>query len=345
MPHVDEGRLTAWLDGALAPGDPVGAEIARHLETCADCRRRLEEARELRGQTEAILAAAEAPPSRAPGFARLAARAGSGPTPDGARGPRRRRRWSVPATGLAWAASVALAVSAGWLARDLSLRRGEGAAPFAGAPAVPEPGPPGPAVREEGREPKGEALEPPTDDIAVSAARQKERGTADAGEAPAARAAPEPSAMAAVAAESDPFHAPPDPEAGRAAGAPDATGCWERESGAEGRGLPERIRLAPAARSADGTQGAADAIRGREAQGLVSEAGGGVVAHWAEFGPDSVWIGGAGPETLRMRLEGDRLAGLSRARPGKDGSPEARADTERGAAAVPVAWRRVPCEP
>ena len=45
MPHVLEGQLHAYLDGALAPSDPQFAEIEAHLAGCADCRARLEHER------------------------------------------------------------------------------------------------------------------------------------------------------------------------------------------------------------------------------------------------------------------------------------------------------------
>jgi len=340
VPHVDEGRLTAWLDGALGPGDPAGAEVARHLEACADCRHRLEEARELRERAAAILAEADVPAGPAPGFERIAARARGGAPAHRSRRSRRRR--SVPATGLAWAASVALAVTAGWLARDLSLRRGDALPPFAGAPAAEEASRADREVAEERPENRAEEQRMRVEDAATPPARQRseagpegkavpsERGegeeTREAGKARASRAepAPAPAALAAIAGDADPFHAPPDPEAAGVAGAPDAAGCWEREIAA--RGLPARIRLEP------GT-------------GVVTDAGGRIVARWTGFAADSVWIGGAGPETLRLHLEGDRLTGRSRLRPGEDAAMAAEAKAGGGAGPVPAVLRRVPCEP
>ncbi|HUH13554.1 MAG TPA: zf-HC2 domain-containing protein, partial [Longimicrobiales bacterium] len=72
MPHIDEGRLAAYLDGALGASDPAGAAAVRaHLETCADCRARLEEERALRERASAILGLAEPPGIEGPGFEEL----------------------------------------------------------------------------------------------------------------------------------------------------------------------------------------------------------------------------------------------------------------------------------
>ena len=82
-------------------------------------------------------------------------------------------------------------------------------------------------------------------------------------------------------------------------------------------------------------------------QGGMSDpvAGGRIVARWTGVASDSVWIGGAGPETQRLRLEGDRMAGRSRLRPGDDSSMDAGAVAGAGAEPVPAVLRRVPCEP
>lgn len=98
MPHADEGTLHAYLDGALE--GPAKAQVQQHLAACHDCRVALEEARALIGQAAKILEGgrpaveAVAPPLAAPA-------------------PRRRRM--IP---LAWAASLAVALAAGWFARS-----------------------------------------------------------------------------------------------------------------------------------------------------------------------------------------------------------------------------------
>ena len=81
MPHLDEGALHAYLDGALvteagnaaeaqrgsvsdsqvkdeAIAYPSVAEVEQHLSACADCRDALEKARELREMSASILSAA-----------------------------------------------------------------------------------------------------------------------------------------------------------------------------------------------------------------------------------------------------------------------------------------------
>jgi anti-sigma factor RsiW len=83
MQHVDEGRLHAWLDGELPDTGAEGARaLERHIEGCAACRNRADEARRMIGEASAILGGADpgemaapravparrstAPPPRAP---------------------------------------------------------------------------------------------------------------------------------------------------------------------------------------------------------------------------------------------------------------------------------------
>jgi hypothetical protein len=113
MPHITDGLLHAYLDGAVgaltpageAPDGPTVADVEAHLQACVDCRARLEAERAVRAAAGLILADAsgsvEVPP-----FEGLL-------TDTAIRGaPRRRRTW-LP---LAWAASLFLAVGAGWWA-------------------------------------------------------------------------------------------------------------------------------------------------------------------------------------------------------------------------------------
>ena len=107
MSHVDEGTLHAILDGALdalsdageLPGGATAADVIEHLRTCADCRARLEAERSIRASAGLILNDARLPDVDVPPFAGL---------PVAERG--RRGRW-IP---LGWAASILLAVGAGW---------------------------------------------------------------------------------------------------------------------------------------------------------------------------------------------------------------------------------------
>jgi len=131
MSHVDEGRLHALLDGALHAHDPADAQaVELHLAACADCRARLEAAAALReeaGELLAVLPRVDVPPfqeieRRAAGSAG-AARSGAPATVGAAGGAgagrsRFARLVASPFGGMAWAATVVLAIGLGWLLRD-----------------------------------------------------------------------------------------------------------------------------------------------------------------------------------------------------------------------------------
>lgn len=129
MPHVGEGQLHAFLDGALGLDHPEEAGgVEEHLRACPDCRARLAEARGLRERAREILEEAAPVRTDLPPFEELVRRAGEREGGDGSAeglgsgggipGPPSggRVRWLRR---LAWAASVALAVGVGWTARDL----------------------------------------------------------------------------------------------------------------------------------------------------------------------------------------------------------------------------------
>ena len=125
MSHVDEGRLHAFLDGALRAEDPADAErVELHLAACADCRARLDEAARLRDEATALLGAAQPRVAATPSFEAIRARAGAIAAREGApsttAAPTRRRRafLATPFNGVAWAATVVLAVGLGWMLRD-----------------------------------------------------------------------------------------------------------------------------------------------------------------------------------------------------------------------------------
>jgi hypothetical protein len=124
MPHLDDGILHAWLDGALEalaaadalPDGMQAADVVAHLEHCADCRGRLEMERQTRERAGLVLrdaapARLETPPFRAAGAA----------------SSRPRRRTVLP---YAWAASLLLAAGAGWWGSQISRD------PRAAAPSV-----------------------------------------------------------------------------------------------------------------------------------------------------------------------------------------------------------------
>ena len=108
MSHVDEGLLHAWIDGAFGAGDPDGDAIEAHIAACAECTVRAEEARRLKARAGAVLQHVAPDAVRVEPFDRMvAARRAS-------RDAQPRRRAMVP---MAWAASIMLAVTAGWMAR------------------------------------------------------------------------------------------------------------------------------------------------------------------------------------------------------------------------------------
>jgi hypothetical protein len=112
MPHVDDGVLHAYLDGALGALADAGvlqdgasaADVEAHLRDCGDCRARLESERTVRAQAGSVLHDARPAFIDIPPFERIAPAA-----------PRRRRSTLQ----YAWAASVLLALGAGWMGGSL----------------------------------------------------------------------------------------------------------------------------------------------------------------------------------------------------------------------------------
>lgn len=121
MSHLTEGQLHAHLDGSLEGlGGMSRDEVRMHLSVCADCRFRLEAASEVRERASALLRAAAPPLSAPPALEELQQRAGRGGVEDGPRTVvERERRRGGAARPIAWAASLAVAVTAGWLARGV----------------------------------------------------------------------------------------------------------------------------------------------------------------------------------------------------------------------------------
>jgi hypothetical protein len=111
MQHVDEGILHGYLDGALPalvearalPAGVTAADVEDHLRICDDCRALLERERALRGDAAVVLGHARLADVETPPWHVVAGGAGV------ARAPRSR-----PLLPMAWAASVLLAVGAGW---------------------------------------------------------------------------------------------------------------------------------------------------------------------------------------------------------------------------------------
>ena len=111
MPHIDDGILHAHLDGALPalsdagelPDGMSAADVMAHLSACADCRARLEAERRIREQAGLVLRDVALPNVAVPPFADIAGAPLALPRS-------RHRRW-MPLT---WAATVLLAIGAGW---------------------------------------------------------------------------------------------------------------------------------------------------------------------------------------------------------------------------------------
>ena len=110
MSHMDDGRLHALLDEELTPEET--GQLRAHLAACAECRERLDVAREVRTRAHAILRLADPPPVEMPDFATLRARGvRSAPAATGS--------WRQRSLLLPWAASLLVAVGAGWFAQEL----------------------------------------------------------------------------------------------------------------------------------------------------------------------------------------------------------------------------------
>ncbi|MEN8143966.1 MAG: hypothetical protein ABFS14_03355 [Gemmatimonadota bacterium] len=133
MSHIPDGTIHAWLDGA-ASFDSAAEEDAfyAHFEICEDCRGRLQEARRIREEAQTILSDAGPGTIAQPAFSELQKRAKvrvqheragdtdaevavsvsraakRGGTGSGGASKRSRR---LP---LAWAASIVMALGAGW---------------------------------------------------------------------------------------------------------------------------------------------------------------------------------------------------------------------------------------
>jgi hypothetical protein len=114
MQHVDEGTLHAYLDGALDALAAAGAlphgvtrsSVEAHFHGCADCRTLLESERQVRDGARGVLLDASVSVDTPP-FELLASGSFGGTT---------RPRRMLP---LVWAASVLVAVGAGWWGSEL----------------------------------------------------------------------------------------------------------------------------------------------------------------------------------------------------------------------------------
>jgi hypothetical protein len=113
MSHLDEGTIHALLDGELSPADAAAAR--RHAAECGSCAARLAEAESLLRESDRLIGAIELPPE-APASGLMSKNAGDGSARSAV--SERRRRFASGRT-LAWAASVAVVVGAGYAATRL----------------------------------------------------------------------------------------------------------------------------------------------------------------------------------------------------------------------------------
>ena len=117
MRHVAEGELHAWLDGAL---DQLGSkrelEVREHLRSCAECQERLAVEEATRGRAIEVLALAAPEAVVPPPFEALVERVHAVQS-EGAGTPARVSHTAR----LGWAATVVIALGAGWMARELGL--------------------------------------------------------------------------------------------------------------------------------------------------------------------------------------------------------------------------------
>lgn len=190
MSHVTDGQLHAYLDGALdriGLGGAGAADVRSHLETCAECKARLSEERDIRDRSKEILAESGPASLNMPPFEEIRQRAmAPAPSPANTRsGPP--RGW-----GLAWAASVVLALGLGWVGRDLGWRGADLSTsettaelferpPAASAPAASAPA----AVLEADRATDLDALEGPQAELGAGQRARRLRSDVSSGEAPA----------------------------------------------------------------------------------------------------------------------------------------------------------------
>ena len=146
MPHLEEGTIHELLDGELSGAE--AAEIASHVESCAECAARLAEARVFMAEADRLIAGLDAP---------AAAPAAAPPLPDleipTERTDRRvlmpappSRGWRRRAQPLRWAWAAMLAVVAGGGYLILGSRGAEDTVASAAAPADTPALPPAPGT-------------------------------------------------------------------------------------------------------------------------------------------------------------------------------------------------------
>lgn len=299
MSHIPEGDLHAWLDGGLAADSPEGRSLQAHLEACEACRIRYEEAKRLRSAADAVLAGATPGEDVVPPFREIARRAqdevgGSASRGGGVSTSTRWPGWRSIER-LAWAATVVLALGAGWIGREILVERGwtdpfhptaEGSA---GSPAATElsRGAVGEAPTDEGA-PEGFVAAPEEEkarrDLQVL---ETDRGRKEVPEErPAAELMAEPRQRAKEGADADALALQPPLDAWhRVPNVGDAEAplvCYALSVDWLARaGLPEQIRLTGERETEGG------AYRGAVLSPGVASA---TEIVWMRVPPDSLWL-------------------------------------------------------
>lgn len=121
MQHLDDGSLQAWLDRKRSGLEAAEIEkIQAHLDRCAACAARAEELGGLSTQASALLASRDAGPDAIPPYDDVSRRA------QALGRAVRSRRWGPTA----WAASIAVALGAGWLGNEVYRSGGGPLAPL-----------------------------------------------------------------------------------------------------------------------------------------------------------------------------------------------------------------------
>jgi hypothetical protein len=324
MSHVDEGALHAYLDGALDEYPEAEANHVRdHLETCQHCAIRLEAQRRVRQDANAILGLA-VPHVEVPSFEELRAYVkATRPMPT---------RASVRLYRFGWAASVVLAIGAGWLVRDGQLANAPRTGDSLVLPATPSA---------DGVEPR-RAAGPGVDADAAAETEAEERSSfargAEPDDAPAAGASRQESAPVVEAPDRLAAAAAAEPDTDVAAGTAKATGVV---TGADSVPAPAAVDFGAvsdvvAANSAAGRDSAREQLALQlEAIVVTGSAGGGAVRADAVPAP-------AAPTEVTVPLV-DQTAARPDTSPSATSGADPRASRDerarRSAEAEPVAAR------
>ena len=111
MSHVDEGQIHAYLDRQLEFAEAEARErLEAHVSECAQCAALVEQERSFHGRAAAVLQQSEPDLVETPAFDDIVARATNRSQSASVKKLNRTRS-------LAWAASIAVAVTVGWYAR------------------------------------------------------------------------------------------------------------------------------------------------------------------------------------------------------------------------------------